>query len=110
MRWRTRGDLRRDARPINTTFETQKRFVANASHELRTPLAQMRTEVDVTLADPEADIASTDGWPVVRTVGAANAPVDALLVLARRARQAGRAVRKMPADLMTGVTALCDPA
>src|SRR5262245_30562385 len=39
---------------INTTFEAQKRFVANASHELRTPLTVMRTEIDVTLADPAA--------------------------------------------------------
>ena len=38
-------------------FDSQKRFVANASHELRTPLAVMRTEVDVTLDDPEADLA-----------------------------------------------------
>ncbi|HEV7964569.1 MAG TPA: HAMP domain-containing protein, partial [Actinoplanes sp.] len=37
-------------------FESQKRFVANASHELRTPLAVMRTEIDVTLSDDEADV------------------------------------------------------
>jgi signal transduction histidine kinase len=30
--------------------------VANASHELRTPLAIVRTELDVTLDDPEADL------------------------------------------------------
>ena len=42
---------------IDAAFETQKRFVANASHELRTPLAVMRTEIDVTLGDPEADVA-----------------------------------------------------
>src|SRR4051794_41885373 len=38
-------------------FAAQRRFVANASHELRTPLAVLRTEVDVTLADPDADVA-----------------------------------------------------
>ena len=42
---------------LGGAFETQKRFVANASHELRTPLAVMRTEIDVTLADDEADVA-----------------------------------------------------
>src|SRR5690606_13989623 len=41
---------------IAESFASQKRFVANASHELRTPLAVMRTEIDVTMADPEADV------------------------------------------------------
>jgi len=70
---------------INTTFETQKRFVANASHELRTPLAVMRTEVDVTLADPDADLAEYRRMAKVVRDGSdrANALVDALLVLAR---------------------------
>ena len=91
---------------INTTFETQKRFVANASHELRTPLAVMRTEVDVTLADPEADIAEFRRMAKVVRDGSerANALVDALLVLARSEAQAGRRLsKKMPADLSTGV-------
>jgi signal transduction histidine kinase len=91
---------------INTTFESQKRFVANASHELRTPLAVMRTEVDVTLADPEADTAEFRRMAKVVRDGSerANALVDALLVLARSEAQAGRRLsRKMPADLSTGV-------
>ncbi|MDN5858191.1 MAG: HAMP domain-containing histidine kinase [Pseudonocardia sp.] len=41
---------------LQAAFDTQRRFVANASHELRTPLAVLRTEVDVTLADPDADV------------------------------------------------------
>src|SRR6185503_15159062 len=91
---------------INTTFESQKRFVANASHELRTPLAVMRTEVDVTLADPEADIAEFRRMAKVVRDGSerANALVDALLVLARSEAQAGRRLsKKLPADLSTGV-------
>jgi signal transduction histidine kinase len=39
---------------LEAAFDAQRTFVADASHELRTPLAIMRTEVDVTLADPEA--------------------------------------------------------
>src|SRR5215218_690275 len=39
---------------LEAAFESQRRFVANASHELRTPLAIVRTELDVTLSDPEA--------------------------------------------------------
>src|SRR5204862_164938 len=40
---------------LDAAFDSQRRFVANASHELRTPLAIVRTELDVTLDDPEAD-------------------------------------------------------
>ncbi len=40
---------------LQAAFEAQRRFVANASHELRTPLSVMRTEIDVTLADPDSD-------------------------------------------------------
>ncbi len=42
---------------LQAAFDAQRRFVANASHELRTPLSVLRTEVDVTLADPDADLA-----------------------------------------------------
>ena len=38
---------------LETAFEAQRRFVANASHELRTPLAMMRTSVDVALGKPQ---------------------------------------------------------
>ncbi|WP_246632444.1 sensor histidine kinase [Pseudonocardia nigra] len=41
---------------LQAAFDAQKRFVANASHELRTPLSVLRTEVDVTLSDPAADV------------------------------------------------------
>jgi signal transduction histidine kinase len=91
---------------IGTAFDSQKRFVANASHELRTPLAVMRTEVDVTLGDPDADVAEYRRMAtVVRDASErANALVDALLVLARTEAQAGRRlVRKMPTDLSDGV-------
>jgi signal transduction histidine kinase len=87
-------------------FETQKRFVANASHELRTPLAVMRTEIDVTLSDDEADVAEYRRMAkVVRNASErANGLVDALLVLARSEAQSGRRlVRKVPADLATSV-------
>ena len=88
-------------------FETQKRFVANASHELRTPLAVMRTEIDVTMADPEADVDEYRRMArVVRDASErANSLVESVLVLARSEAQAGRRlVRKVPADLSTGVT------
>ena len=88
-------------------FESQKRFVANASHELRTPLAVMRTEIDVTLTDDEADVAEYRRMAkVVRNASErANGLVDALLVLARSEAQSGRRlVRKVPADMAMSVT------
>jgi signal transduction histidine kinase len=87
---------------LNDSFASQRRFVANASHELRTPLAVMRTEIDVTLTDPEADVAEYRRMAtVVRDASErANALVEALLVLARTDAQANRRlVRKVPADL-----------
>ncbi|RKF23814.1 sensor histidine kinase [Micromonospora globbae] len=90
---------------IAAAFETQKRFVANASHELRTPLAVMRTEIDVTLSDDEADIAEYRRMAtVVRDASErANGLVDALLVLARSEAQAGRQLgRRTECDLATG--------
>lgn len=39
---------------LETSFDAQRRFVANASHELRTPLTLERTLLQVALADPEA--------------------------------------------------------
>jgi signal transduction histidine kinase len=41
---------------LQAAFDAQRRFVANASHELRTPLSVLRTEIDVTLSDPAADL------------------------------------------------------
>jgi signal transduction histidine kinase len=44
---------------LETAFEAQRRFVANASHELRTPLAMMRTTLDVAIAKPGGAPAQT---------------------------------------------------
>jgi signal transduction histidine kinase len=40
---------------LDAAFDSQRLFVANASHELRTPLSVIRTELEVTLSDPNAD-------------------------------------------------------
>ena len=37
---------------LETSFDTMKRFTADASHELRSPLATVRNTIDVTLAQP----------------------------------------------------------
>lgn len=44
-------------RRLEAAFESQRTFVSNASHELLTPLSIVRTELDVTLADPNASAA-----------------------------------------------------
>jgi signal transduction histidine kinase len=43
---------------LDTSFQSQRQFVANASHELRTPLARLKTLVQVALADPNASVES----------------------------------------------------
>lgn len=40
---------------LQTSFEQQRRFMADASHELRTPTAIIRAEADVTLSRPHRD-------------------------------------------------------
>jgi signal transduction histidine kinase len=90
---------------LEAAFQSQRRFVANASHELRTPLAVIRTEVDVTLADPAADEAELRRMAVVIRDATLRAQqlVDGLLVLARTEGGALRA--REPADLASLVGA-----
>ena len=84
---------------LQTAFDAQRRFVANASHELRTPLAVVRTEVDVTLADPAADVAELRRMgAVVRDASRrADDLVSGLLLLART--QGGALPEVGPVDL-----------
>lgn len=70
---------------LQAAFDAQRRFVANASHELRTPLSVIRTEMDVTLSDPSADLVELRRMAgVVRDYSLrAQQLVDGLLMLAR---------------------------
>lgn len=88
---------------LAAAFDAQRRFVANASHELRTPLTIIRTELDVTLADPSADEAEYRRMAsVVReATQRAERLVGSLLLLART-DAAGLAIRE-PVDLATVV-------
>ena len=85
---------------LQAAFEAQRRFVANASHELRTPLAVLRTEVDVTLADPDADVDELRRMgDVVREASRrADDLIAGLLLLARSESAVGRRSRRR-ADL-----------
>jgi signal transduction histidine kinase len=83
---------------LEASFDSQRRFAANASHELRTPLTRERTLLQVTLADPDS---TTGTWQAVsRELLTSNAEqerlIEALLTLA--SSEAGTDERE-PADL-----------
>jgi signal transduction histidine kinase len=46
----------RALKPIEENMQRQRQFVQDASHELRTPLAIIRSNIDVTLANPNPTI------------------------------------------------------
>ena len=83
---------------LDTAFESQRRFVANASHELRTPLAIARTEVDVALADPDASPAELRAMAqrVREASERSERLIEGLLTLARSER---RLRAREPVDL-----------
>ncbi|MBV9605033.1 MAG: HAMP domain-containing histidine kinase [Solirubrobacterales bacterium] len=90
---------------LDGAFASQRHFVANASHELRTPLAIMRTEVDVSLADPDATVEDLRGMgeAVRETIDRCERLIEGLLMLARSEAAVGR---EEPADL-AGLAADC---
>jgi signal transduction histidine kinase len=71
---------------LDAAFAAQRQFIADASHELRNPLAIIRTNVDVALADPNADPDDLRHTidVVKRASGRMARLVDDLLALARR--------------------------
>lgn len=70
---------------LDAAFDSQRLFVANASHELRTPLSVIKTELEVTLADPDADAVELRrmGDVVASATERALRLVSSLLTLAR---------------------------
>jgi signal transduction histidine kinase len=96
---------------LQDAFDAERRFVANASHELRTPLAVIRTEIDVTLADPNASVADLRRMAEVarRATERADSLVGALLVLARtQARGVTERTEFDLADLIAPALAVVD--
>jgi signal transduction histidine kinase len=69
-------------------LEARERFVANAGHELRSPLTVIRTEADVTLADPDAGVGELRamGEEVLGAVDQMDGLLDGLMVLAMSGR------------------------
>ena len=101
---------------LDGAFASQRHFVANASHELRTPLAIMRTEVDVTLADPDAttDELRAMGEAVRETVDRCELLIAGLLMLARSEAATGRGepvdVAALAGDCITDLRARAQEA
>lgn len=83
---------------LDSAFQSQRHFVANASHELRTPLAGQRTLLQVALADPNADTVSLKAaCEEALQLGAQQEQlIDALLTLAVGERGIER---RVPFDL-----------
>jgi signal transduction histidine kinase len=70
---------------LETSFEAQRRFVANASHELRTPLTMMRTALDVAACNPHptGQDVTVLAAKVRRGLDLADRLVEGFLMLAR---------------------------
>jgi signal transduction histidine kinase len=83
---------------LEASFQSQRRFVANASHELRTPLTLQRLVVQVALADTDATVESlrTAHERVLNTTYQQEQLINALLTLARGERGLDR---RQPVDL-----------
>lgn len=87
---------------LESSFEAQRQFVANASHELRTPLARQRAIGQVALDDPAATAGSLrDAHEKILQAGREQARlIEALLALARGQSGAHRRTELDLADLV----------
>jgi len=96
---------------LDAAFDSQRLFVANASHELRTPLAVIRTELDVTLSDPDAskEHLREMGEVALAATERAQGLVGSLLTLAKlQAGTRGELEVFEPVDLAALVPAVLD--
>ena len=96
---------------LDAAFDSQRLFVANASHELRTPLSVIRTELEVTLSDPDADVAELRrmGEVVASAAERAQRLVASLLTLARlQAVESGELEVHEAVDLATLIPGVVD--
>lgn len=83
---------------LDHAFAGQRRLVHEASHELRNPLAVIRTNLDVTITDPDADL---DDYRHTVDVVSRNADRMTRLVddLLNFARQDAEPTEHMPVDV-----------
>ena len=83
---------------LESSFQAQRHFVANASHELRTPLTRERAMLQVALDDPET---STGTWrDTARDILASNAEQESLIeALLTLTSSEGSLYKREPVDL-----------
>ena len=74
---------------LDQAFEDQRQFIQETSHELRNPLAVIRTNLDVVLNDPKANLEEFrfSGEVASRAAVRMSALVDDLLLLAHHERR-----------------------
>ncbi|MGW7517587.1 sensor histidine kinase [Streptomyces sp. NPDC054796] len=90
---------------LERSFDSQRRFVANASHELRTPLAVQRASIEVGLADPLPDDLAETRDDLLATNREAERLIASLLLLARSDRGLERTEEVELAELADAATA-----
>ncbi|MFD7509970.1 sensor histidine kinase [Streptomyces sp. NPDC059853] len=96
---------------LERSFESQRRFVANASHELRTPLAVQRASLEIGLADPLPEGLAEVREDLLTANREAERLITALLLLARSDRGTEATEPVDLADTARQVTAeLAEPA
>jgi signal transduction histidine kinase len=73
---------------LESAFDSQRRFIANASHELHTPLTVQRAAIEVALADPDPTVDSLQSMAVQLRAATERHEhiIDSLLALARGQR------------------------
>lgn len=71
---------------LEGSFQSQQRFLAHTSHDLRTPLAVIKSNLEITAADPDATAEDwrQTGEVVERAIERITAMVDDLLAVARQ--------------------------
>lgn len=93
---------------LDTAFNAQRRFVANASHELRTPVAISRTLLEVAMSRPQAtpDLVQV-GRSLLTVHSRQERLIESLLTLARSEQMVADPV---PVELTTIVRSVVDAA
>jgi signal transduction histidine kinase len=92
-------------RRLESAFDGQRRFVANASHELRTPLTLNRAILEVTLGNPDAtaDELRSMGQELIASGEQQEQLIEALLNLATSARGLEQHEHFDLSEIVTGV-------
>ncbi len=90
---------------LETAFNAQRRFVANASHELRTPLTTMRAALDVALGKPEPAPPQTVALAgrLLTELDRVDGLLEAFLVLARAQHRDLPGMAVLPLDYLVTV-------